>query len=65
MAVELLSALCLVAVLEGLFLFVAPRGWKRAAEQLYAMPDRQLRVVGAVVVALGVLALWWVRRHWE
>lgn len=61
MSGELISALCLVAVLEGLFLFVAPRGWKRAAEQLQAMPDRQLRIVGAVVVAVGLLALWFVR----
>ena len=58
---ELVTALCLVAVLEGLFLFVAPRGWKRAAEQLHALPDRQLRVIGAVVVGLGLLSLWWVR----
>lgn len=61
MSAELVSALCLVAVLEGLFLFVAPRGWKRAAEHLQAMPDRQLRIVGAVAVALGLLALWAVR----
>jgi uncharacterized protein YjeT (DUF2065 family) len=58
----LLSALCLVAVLEGLFLFVAPRGWKRAAEQLHALPDRNLRMVGAIAVALGVLSLWLVRQ---
>lgn len=61
MSGELISALCLVAVLEGLFLFVAPRAWKRAAEQLQAMPDRQLRIVGAVAAAVGVLALWAVR----
>lgn len=59
---ELLSALCLVAVLEGLFLFVAPRGWKRSAEQLHALPDRRLRVIGAIVAGLGVLALWLVRQ---
>lgn len=58
---ELLSALALVAVLEGLFLFVAPGGWKRAAEQLYAMPNARLRVVGLVVVVLGMLALFLVR----
>ena len=39
---DLLSALCLVAVLEGLFLFATPGGWKRAAEKLHAMPDRLL-----------------------
>lgn len=58
---ELLSALALVAVFEGLFLFVAPGGWKRAAEQLYAMPNPRLRVVGLVVVVLGLLSLFLVR----
>lgn len=62
MSGELLSAVCLVVVLEGLFLFVAPAAWKRAAEQLHALPDRQLRVIGAVFVGAGLLALWWVRR---
>ena len=62
MIAELLSALCLVAVLEGLFLFVAPRGWKRAAEQLHALPDRRLRVLGGIVLILGVASLWLVRQ---
>lgn len=61
MTTELLSALCLVAVLEGLFLFAAPGGWKRAAEQMLAMSNRQLRVVGGVVMLLGVAALLLVR----
>jgi uncharacterized protein YjeT (DUF2065 family) len=60
--VELLSALCLVAVLEGLFLFVAPRGWKRAAEQLQSMGDRQLRILGGIVLGAGLVALLLVRR---
>ena len=59
---ELLSALCLVAVLEGLLLFVTPRGWKRAAEQLHALPDRRLRALGAIVLGLGVASLWLVRQ---
>ncbi|MFC0677411.1 DUF2065 domain-containing protein [Lysobacter korlensis] len=58
---ELLSALALVAVLEGLFLFVAPGGWKRAAEQLYALPNARLRMFGMVVVVLGLLSLFLVR----
>lgn len=61
MAVELLSALCLVAVFEGLLLFVAPGVWKRAAEQLQAMPERQLRFFGAVVLGIGLIALWLIR----
>ena len=60
--VDLWSALCLVAVLEGLFLFAAPESWKRAAEKLHAMPNRQLRMVGGIVVLLGLLVLYIVRR---
>lgn len=58
---DLWAALCLVAVLEGLFLFAAPGAWKRAAEQLKAMPDHQLRLVGGVVLTLGLLCLWLLR----
>ncbi|MDB6164618.1 MAG: hypothetical protein JWL98_2050 [Xanthomonadaceae bacterium] len=58
---DFLSALCLVAVLEGLFLFAAPGGWKRAAEQLHAMTDQRLRAVGGLVVIVGLLSLYFVR----
>ncbi|TBR12490.1 MAG: DUF2065 family protein [Lysobacter sp.] len=61
MARELLSALCLVAVLEGLFLFLTPEGWKRTAERLYALPAAHLRIVGAGIAAAGLLSLWLAR----
>lgn len=58
---DLWAALCLVAILEGLVLFAAPGGWKRAAEQLRQLPDEHLRRIGAVVLALGLASLWLVR----
>lgn len=58
---ELLSALCLVAVLEGLVLFVSPEGWRRTAERLYALEGRQLRAIGGAILAAGLGALWLVR----
>ena len=58
---DLWAALCLVAVLEGLVLFAAPGAWKRAAEQLQAMPDEHVRRVGAVVLILGLVSLYFVR----
>lgn len=58
---DLLAALCLVAVLEGLFLLVAPAAWKRAATQLVASDDARLRRYGVVMVALGLISLQWVR----
>ncbi len=61
MSVELLSALSLVAILEGLFLFAAPGRWRRTMEQLRLLDDRQLRQLGAVVLGVGVVSLWLVR----
>ncbi len=58
---DLWAGLCLVAIIEGLFLFVAPGGWKRAAEQLYAMTDTNLRTVGGVILMIGIVALYLVR----
>ncbi len=58
---DLWVALCLVAVLEGLLLFVVPGAWKRAVAQLLEMPDRQIRVIGAIVLGLGLVSLYFVR----
>lgn len=58
---DLLAALCLLAVLEGLFLFAVPGPWKRAVTQMLVVPDRQLRVVGALVALAGVASLWLLR----
>lgn len=58
---DLWAALCLVAVIEGLFLFVMPGAWKRAVAQMLEMPDRQVRLIGAIVLGLGVLSLYFVR----
>ncbi len=58
---ELLAALCLVAVLEGLFLFIAPGAWKRAAERMLELPTARVRTLGAIVMALGLVSLWLVR----
>ncbi len=57
----LLQALCLVAVIEGLFLFAAPGLWRRTMEQLLQRPDGALRRLGAVVLLAGVVSLWWLR----
>ena len=58
---DLWAALCLVLVIEGLLLFVAPATWKQAVTQMLSQPDRALRAAGGVMMAAGLLALWWVR----
>ena len=54
---ELAAALCLVLVLEGLFLFAAPGAWKRMAEQMQQIDPRALRMIGGVMVVAGLIAL--------
>jgi len=54
---NLATALCLVLVIEGLFLFASPRVWKRMAEQLQQIDERTLRMVGAGMIAVGLIVL--------
>lgn len=58
---ELAAALCLVLVLEGLFLFAAPVAWKRMAEQLQQVDSRTLRLVGGGMIGVGLVLLHLVR----
>jgi len=61
MSTDLLAALCLVLVIEGLVLLVAPGAWKRMAAQLTLTPERVLRISGGAMVAVGLIALQLVR----
>ena len=54
---EFAAALCLVLVLEGLFLFAAPQAWQAMAEQMRRLDPRQLRLIGGVMFAFGLLLL--------
>jgi uncharacterized protein len=57
----LAAALCLVLVIEGLFLFASPNLWKRMAEQLQQIDERTLRMIGAGMVVAGLVMLQLVR----
>jgi len=58
---DLFCALCLVAVLEGLFLFAAPLAWKRMAEQLLMLRSATLRTWGGAILLAGLTTLWWLK----
>ena len=51
------SALCLVLVIEGLFLFVSPGTWKRMVEQMQEIDQRTLRIMGGGMVVVGLVLL--------
>ena len=54
---ELLRALALVMVIEGLMPFLAPHRFRAAMLRLLAMDERALRTVGFVLMLIGLLAL--------
>lgn len=57
MWVDLLRALALVCVIEGLMPFIAPERWRETVLRLAEVAPRQLRIFGAVMIAVGVVAL--------
>ena len=58
---DLLAAVALLLVLEGLMPFLNPAGLKRALIQVAALPDSVLRGVGFASMVIGALLLWWLR----
>jgi uncharacterized protein len=58
---DLLSALALVLVIEGILPFLNPNGFKRRLEQVSRLDDRQLRGIGLVVMLSGAVLLYLVR----
>jgi len=55
---ELLTALALVLVLEGILPFLAPAQLRRTLLELAQAPDRRLRIIGFVSMVVGVLLLY-------
>ncbi len=58
---DLLAALALVLVLEGLLPFASPGALRRAMLQMAQLDDRGLRVAGLVSMLLGLALLYLVR----
>lgn len=55
MGVNLLAALGLMLVLEGMLPFLAPKLWREAFRKLMEMSDGQLRFMGLVSMGVGLL----------
>lgn len=58
---DLLAALALVLVIEGLMPFLSPSRFRHTMEQISQVPDRPLRTIGLVSMAVGVGLLYLVR----
>jgi len=55
---DLLLALALLLVLEGLLPFLNPAGFKQAMLMISQMSGKQLRISGFVSMMLGVLLMY-------
>lgn len=58
---ELLSALALVLIIEGLMPLLSPARWREVFARVLAMSDGQIRFIGLISVVLGALGLLWLR----
>ncbi len=55
---DLLVALALLMVVEGIIPFLSPQGTRRLMQAVSEMDNRSIRVSGLVSMILGVLALY-------
>jgi uncharacterized protein YjeT (DUF2065 family) len=58
---DLLAALAILLVLEGLLPFLNPAATKRVFAQLSELGERELRVAGLVSMVAGLVLLFFVR----
>jgi uncharacterized protein len=55
--VDLLAALGIVLIIEGLMPMLSPGGWREAMRRIGAMRDGQIRFMGLVATLIGALIL--------
>ena len=53
------AALGLMLLVEGLFPFLSPQGWRNRMQQLLGLQDGQIRFFGLALVLAGLVLLWW------
>ena len=58
---DLLAAIGIYLILEGLLPFANPMAWRQGLVLISRLRNGQLRFVGMVSVATGLLLLWVVR----
>lgn len=61
MWVDILTAVSLFLVFEGVLPFITPAGYKRSVRQLLALDDRYLRMFGLGSMLAGVTLLYFIR----
>jgi uncharacterized protein YjeT (DUF2065 family) len=58
---EILTALALVLVIEGLLPFASPGRYRQMVAEIVRLSDNHIRSVGLVVIVVGLVLLYLVR----
>jgi len=56
---EILRAVALLLVIEGIMPFLSPAKWRETMMQVAQLPDSTLRGFGLGIMLLGVILLYW------
>lgn len=59
---EILTALALVLIIEGLLPFASPGRYRQMVAQLVLLGDNHIRTVGLVIIVIGLVLLFVVRQ---
>ncbi len=55
---QVVTAIALVLVIEGLLPFISPAAWRELMRQLTALPDKPIRMAGLMSMLLGTMLLY-------
>lgn len=58
---DLWAAIALMLIIEGILPFLNPTAFRQMIKTVSEMEDKTVRVLGAVWMGLGLIALYWVR----
>jgi uncharacterized protein YjeT (DUF2065 family) len=54
---DLLAALALVLVIEGLLPFISPRSYRNTMQQMLTLPEKTIRMIGLASMVAGLIML--------
>ena len=59
---EIMTALALVLVIEGLLPFASPGRYRQMVAEIVRLSDNHIRTVGLVIIVIGLVMLFVIRR---
>ena len=59
---DVFTALALMLVLEGILPFLSPKHFRNYVQSIAELSDKAIRIVGLVVIGLGIVALQIIRQ---